>query len=123
MDLDFLDKISIFLKVSSGTFTLTKTIEEDSYVEKYKNYKIMRYSALLLKCIAKEYPTIEKLRMRASDYLTISKVLKNNYSNKSETFDRLFEKVISKHHDLLIKVLDKLLFLEKPIVEAMCTST
>lgn len=58
MNLDFLDKLSIFLKVSSGTHTLSRAIEEDSYIEKYKNYKIMRYSALLLKNIAKEYPTI-----------------------------------------------------------------
>ncbi len=42
--------------------------------------------------------------MKANEYLTISKVLKNNYSNKSQTFDKLFDKVISKYHDTLIKV-------------------
>jgi hypothetical protein len=82
--------MSMFLKVSSGTYNLTKAIEEDSYIEKFKNYKIMRYSALLLKNIAKEYPTIERLKMRANEYLTISKVLRNNYANKTETFDKLF---------------------------------
>ena len=36
--------------------------------------------------------------MRANEYLTISKVLKNNYANKPDTFDKLFEKVVSKYH-------------------------
>jgi hypothetical protein len=46
--------------------------------------------------------------MRANEYLTISKVLKNHYSNKSDTFDKLFDKVISKYHDNLIKAVERL---------------
>lgn len=43
--------------------------------------------------------------MRTNEYLTISKVLKNNYTNKSESFDKLFEKVITKYHISLIKTI------------------
>ena len=32
LDLDFLDKMSIFLKVSSGTYNLSRTPEADSYI-------------------------------------------------------------------------------------------
>jgi hypothetical protein len=32
MDLDFFYKLSVFLKVSSGTYTLTKSVEEDSNI-------------------------------------------------------------------------------------------
>lgn len=77
----------------------------------------MRYAALLLKSISKEYQTIEKLKMRSSEYLTIAKVLKNHYSHKSETFDKLFEKVITRYHDNLIKVVEKLIFIDSSILE------
>ncbi len=32
LNLDFMDKLSIFLKVSSGTYTLSRAVEEDSYI-------------------------------------------------------------------------------------------
>ncbi len=45
--------------------------------------------------------------MRANEYLTISKVLRNNYANKPETFDKLFQKVVSKYHENLLKIIEK----------------
>lgn len=55
--------------------------------------------------------------MRSNQYLTISKVLKNHYSNKSQTFDKLFQKVVSKYHDNLMKVIEKLLFLDGKVLK------
>lgn len=61
--------------------------------------------------------------MRANEYLTISKVLKNNYLNKTETFDKLFEKVITKYHDNLIKAIEKLVFYDKAAIQKPETYT
>lgn len=49
--------------------------------------------------------------MRANEYLTISKVLKNTYTNKTDTFDKLFGKVIPKYYVYLLKCVEKYLFL------------
>lgn len=42
--------------------------------------------------------------------------MKNSYINKSETFDKLFEKVVTRYHEGLIRVVEKLLFLDKVMV-------
>lgn len=41
--------------------------------------------------------------MRLNDYSTISRVLENYFNNKTDTFDKLFSKVICKYHTNLFK--------------------
>ena len=68
MDTDFLDKLSIFLKVTSGTFNLKKAVEVESHLEKYRNYKVMGYSAFLLKRVASKNLSIQKLSHKFKQY-------------------------------------------------------
>ena len=49
INLDIFQKIAISTKIISGTYNLNKTIEKDTYVEKYKNYKVMEYASKVLK--------------------------------------------------------------------------
>jgi hypothetical protein len=68
---DIFHKISIFLKMSSGTHSLTPTVEEDSAIEKYCNYNILKYGGRLFKLLGKNHPVLEKVRSRGSEYLKI----------------------------------------------------
>lgn len=72
---DIFQKIAIATKISSGTYNLSKTVDPDSYIEKYKNYKAMTYAGPLIRKLSEEFVNLNKLKMRLNDYTTISKVL------------------------------------------------
>jgi hypothetical protein len=55
---DIFDKISIFLKISSGTHSLNKIGEEDNAIEKYCNYKIMKYGGSLFRILGRANPAL-----------------------------------------------------------------
>ena len=49
---DIFEKMSIHLKVSSGTYNLSRLPEIESYIQKFKNYKVMSYTVDLMKAIS-----------------------------------------------------------------------
>lgn len=100
---DMLEKISIMVKVSSGTFTLNHYKEPDCYIEKYKNYKTISYAGPLIQKLSEENQNLTKLRLRFIDYNSYSKILHNYFNNRGETFDKLFAKVIHKYYTNLNK--------------------
>lgn len=63
----------------------------------------MAYAGPLIRKLSEEFYNLSKLKMRLSDYMTTSKVLEIYFHNKSDTFDRLFMKSISKYHINLFK--------------------
>lgn len=83
LNYDYLDKISIFLKISSGTHSLDKTLDQDNVLEKYCNYKILKYGGSLLKIICRNHPALEKLKSRCNEYLKVEKILNNYYAHES----------------------------------------
>ena len=48
--------------------------------------------------------------MRVADYTVLCKVLQNYFTNKTDTFDKLFIKSASKFHGNLFKDVEKLIF-------------
>jgi hypothetical protein len=111
---DLFEKLSIIIKISSGTYNLNKNNVADCFVEKYKNYKVMNYSGQLIKVLKNEFTNINKLSMRLNDYYVISKVYDNYFNlNKVEYFDKLFVKSVSKFYINLFKDIEKMLFTDK----------
>lgn len=100
LNLDFFNKISIFLKVTSGTYSLAPQRENDSLIEKYRNSEIVGYVGSLFKLYSKDHPVIERMRMRTNEYQVIERVLLNYYH--SDNFSSLFKSTVSMHHKQLI---------------------
>lgn len=73
------DKISMFLKIASGSYTLNKVVEQDSGVEKYSVYKVQKYAGNILKILGRHHPVLEKYRNRSFEYLRVEKMLSNIY--------------------------------------------
>ena len=65
--LELFNKLARFLKVSSGTYNLNRSFEEEPLVSKYKNQFILRYIDELMTVLGKEYPSIEKIRFKNKD--------------------------------------------------------
>lgn len=40
------------IKISSGTYNLNRTLQADSFIEKYKNYKALAYVGPLIRKLA-----------------------------------------------------------------------
>ena len=78
----WLDKMAIFLKISSGTYNLDKKLEENNKSEQYSVYKMQKYIGKLLKIISRSHPTLEKYKNRASEYLKIERILWNVYKEE-----------------------------------------
>ena len=55
---ELFNKIARFLKVSSGTYNLTKTFQEEPLVSKYKNQFILTYIDELMAVLGKNYKNI-----------------------------------------------------------------
>lgn len=109
---DMLEKISIMTKVSSGTFTLNHYKEPDCYIEKYKNYKTISYAGPLIQKLSEENQNLTKLKLRFMDYNSYCKILYNYFTNMSETFEKLFSKVIQKYYINVIKEIEKIILTE-----------
>ena len=70
----------------------------------------MAYTSELMKAISNENHNLNKMKMRMVQYSTVIKVLANAYKNKNETYDKLFDKVLTKYHKSLFKHVEGLLF-------------
>lgn len=112
INIDMLEKISIMVKVSSGTFTLTHYKEPDCYIEKYKNYKTISYAGPLIQKLSEENQNLSKLKLRFMDYNSYCKIMHNYFNNRSETFDKLFAKIVHKYYINVIKEIEKIILTE-----------
>ena len=70
----------------------------------------MAYTSELMKAISDENHNLNKMKMRMVQYSTVIKVLANADKNKNETYDKLFDKVLTKYHKSLFKHVEGLLF-------------
>ena len=68
---DLLDKISIALKVASGTMSLSASLPVESHLQHYANYRVMKYAANLLSAVGKNHPVMGKFSNRNREYLKI----------------------------------------------------
>lgn len=91
------------IKISSGTYNLYKNMESENFIEKYKNYKLICYVSKLIPMLIDDFPNLSKMNLRMADYSIMSKVLHNYFSNKTETFDKYFNKTVPKYYILLFK--------------------
>lgn len=67
----------MMIKISSGTYNLSKKLEEEEYMEKFRNYKVMSYAGPLIKVLSDDFQNLSKMVLRMNDYVQISRVLKN----------------------------------------------
>jgi hydroxypyruvate isomerase len=58
INLPLFDTTALFLKISSGTYTLDRIIEEDSTTEKYDIFRVQKYAGTLIKLLGKSHPVL-----------------------------------------------------------------
>jgi hypothetical protein len=95
-ELELLDKISVFLKISSGTYNLVRPFEEESLMTKYKNAQIFPYLIYLFNVLKNEYEHCEQRLERDSLEITrsvIEKNLKDYQSNIKNCIHPYFTKL------------------------------
>ena len=109
MNLDLFEKIGVVAKIISGTYNLNRTTDSDPYIEKYRNSKVMDYISKLLKVIEPELPGLDHLKTKLNEYSIISKVLKNYFTKSSETFEKIFERVLTKYNKKTILAVENLI--------------
>jgi len=72
--IEMFNKMIRFLKISSGTYNLSRAYEEEPLVSRYKNQYILKYVDELMVVLGKEYPTIEKIKYQKGDLSILPKL-------------------------------------------------
>jgi hypothetical protein len=90
-----------FLKVSSGTYNLNRSFEEEPLVSKYKNQFILGYIDELMTVLGKEYPSIDKIRFRNKDLSILPKLFEENIRNIKKTFDHTVPRLYADVYDMI----------------------
>lgn len=90
-----------FLKVSSGTYNLNRSFEEEALVSKYKNQFILGYIDELMAVLGKEYASIDKIRFRNKDLSILPKLFEENIRNIKKTFDHTVPRLYADIYDII----------------------
>ena len=98
---ELFNKIARFLKVSSGTYNLTKTFQEEPLVSKYKNQFILTYIDELMAVLGKNYKNIERIRFRNKDLSILPKLFEENIKNIKKTFEQTVPKLYYQIYDVI----------------------
>ena len=97
---ELFNKMAIFLKVSSGTYSLTRFFEEEPLMVKYKNQFILGYIDDLMTAIGKEYLSVDKIRFPNKDLAILPKLFEENIRNIKKTFEHTMPKLFFDVYDM-----------------------
>jgi hypothetical protein len=86
--LELFNKVARFLKVSSGTYNLTRSNEEDSLISKFKSQFIFAYTDEIMTTLGKEYFSIDRIRFKNKDLTIIPKLFEENLNAIKKSFTK-----------------------------------
>lgn len=98
---EFFNKIARFLKVTSGTHSLTKNFEPESLLSKHRHSQVLCRMNRLMEALGQEYEHIERIRFKNKEIDLIPKLFEDDTKRIIKGFEKLVPRYYSDLYDVL----------------------